>query len=76
MRATEILASCSVSLFFARMEDGTFRWVSDSIQTLNSGPHPDWVARGVTARNMHGEMNIQRPIGHDLLLKMCNSHLE
>lgn len=78
MKATELLMSVSVSTYFARMEDGSFRWVSDSMHLMSGGPAAAWVERGLTARaaSLHGEMNTQRPIAHDMLLRMVNANID
>lgn len=64
MKATELLASCSCRPFFAPMEDGSYRWVSDDMRLLPGGPQATWVERGRTARavSLGGDFNIQRPL--------------
>jgi hypothetical protein len=78
MKATELLVSVSVgNLYIARMEDGSFRWVSMSMQLLPGGPDAGWVERGLTAKaaSLHGAPNTQRPIAHDILLNTLNANI-
>ncbi len=77
MKALELLQSPATSLFFARMEDGSFRWVADNVTLIGGGPHPAWVERGLTAHSVSwGGPSVQRPLCHELLLNSLNRSLK
>jgi hypothetical protein len=76
MKAIEILQSPATSLFFARMEDGSFRWLTDSMRLGFGGPQSSWVERGLTAHSVSwGGPSIQRPLCHDILLGSLNRNI-
>jgi hypothetical protein len=77
MLAVELLQSVSCQPYFAKMEDGNYRWVSYTMELLPGGPQAAWVERGRTARaaSLHGEFNVQRPIAHDVLLGTLNNSI-
>lgn len=78
MKAVEILQSVQVGTFFAKMEDGTYRWTNLCCdRLLGGGPRPEWVQRGLTAHSVAwGGPSIQRPLCHDILLAMLNRGLD
>lgn len=76
MKAIEILQSPATSLFFARMDDGSFRWVNDAMRPLAGGPNANWVERGLTAHSVSwGGPSVQRPLCHDMLLASLNKNV-
>ena len=65
----EILDSASVSQLFARLADGSYRWLTADLRLLASGPKASWVEARRKARSAWFDgPNVQRPIGHDVLL--------
>ena len=47
MRAVELLHATQVDHWFARMEDGTYRWVDDDLRLMDGGPVDAEIERAV-----------------------------
>ena len=76
MKALELLHSPATTLFFARMDDGSFRWVTDAMKLLSGGPQSAWVKRGLTAHSVSWDgPSVQRPLCHDSLLASLNASM-
>jgi len=54
MKAIELLCAAQVSRWFARMEDGSYRWVSEELELLPDGPDSTWVEQAVRTPDASG----------------------
>jgi hypothetical protein len=78
MRVVEILVSVSTPNLFCRLDTGEYRWLTDDLRVLESGPNSQWVERRRTAAaaSLHGQPNIQPILAHDLMVNTANARLK
>jgi hypothetical protein len=75
MKAVELLLAPQVDHWFARMEDETYRWVSDDLRLLPDGPDAAWVEQAVRTPDVTGLPTARQVPNHDEELAELNANL-
>ena len=76
MKAIELLSAAQVSQWFARMEDGSYRWVSEELELLPGGPDSNWVEQAIRTADASGLPLVHPVQDHEENLGELNANIE